>query len=95
MLNYQVVAVAGPDDDAHPRSRRASSELQDQTWLLGPVGGRRPGLVPAMLRRLNVPETHQQIFQSHAAALEEAKRGKGVALAVAFAVAPGSGRRAT
>ena len=40
-----------------------------------------------MLRQLGVPEDHQRIFQSHAAALEEAKRGKGVALAVSFAVA--------
>ena len=40
-----------------------------------------------MLRRIGVPEERQRIFQSHAAALEEAKRSKGVALAVAFAVA--------
>lgn len=39
-----------------------------------------------MLRRLNVPESRQQIFQSHAAALDEAKRGKGVAVALASAV---------
>jgi hypothetical protein len=39
-----------------------------------------------LLRRINVPEHHQRIFQSHAAALEEAKRGKGVALGVSFAV---------
>ena len=34
-----------------------------------------------------VPEGKQQIFQSHAAAVEEAKRGRGISLAVAFAVA--------
>jgi hypothetical protein len=33
-----------------------------------------------------VPEEHVRIFQSHAAALEEAKRGKGLALALSFAV---------
>ena len=49
--------------------------------------------MPRMLRRINVPEEHQQIFQSHAAALEEAKRGKGVALAVSFAVVAGPRRR--
>ena len=35
-----------------------------------------------------MPEGRQQIFQSHAAAIEEAKRGKGVAPALSFAVAP-------
>ena len=40
-----------------------------------------------MLRRLAIPERRQQIFQSHAAALEEAKRGHGLALTVGFAVA--------
>ncbi len=47
-----------------------------------------------MLRRLGVPEENQQIFQSHAAALEEAKRGKGVALALSVRGRPGPGRRA-
>ena len=37
-----------------------------------------------MLRRIGVPEEHQRIFQSDAAALEEAKRNRGVALAVSF-----------
>ena len=45
------------------------------------------GAVPALLRRLAVPEDRQQIFQSHAAAIEEAKRGKGVAPVLGFAVA--------
>ena len=40
-----------------------------------------------MLRRLGIPESRQRIFQSHAAALEETKRGRGVCLTVAFAVA--------
>jgi len=42
--------------------------------------------VPSVLRRLGIPEHNQRIFQSHAASVDEAKRGKGVALAVAFAV---------
>jgi DNA-binding transcriptional LysR family regulator len=46
------------------------------------------GATPELLRRLAVPEEHQQIFQSHAAALEEAKRGKGVAPALSYTVAP-------
>jgi predicted GNAT superfamily acetyltransferase len=46
------------------------------------------GALPALLHRLAIPEEHQQIFQSHAAAIEEAKRGKGVAAALSFTVAP-------
>jgi hypothetical protein len=40
-----------------------------------------------MLRRIRVPEYRQRIFQSDAAALEEARRNNGVALAVSFVVA--------
>nr|WP_277349064.1 substrate-binding domain-containing protein [Streptomyces sp. HNM0575] len=85
-LNYQLMAVVSPD---HPLCGVASpsvGELRAQTWLLGPSAADRVGLVPSLLRKINVPEEHQQIFQSHAAAVEEAKRGKGIALAVAFAV---------
>jgi DNA-binding transcriptional LysR family regulator len=85
ILNYNVVAVAGPDDDV-TRIAPSVSELQDQVWLLGPSVTADRGVVSGLVRRLNVPEANQQIFQSHAAALEEAKRGKGVALAVSFAV---------
>lgn len=84
-LNYQVVAVAGPD---HPMARitPGAGELREQTWLLGPSAASDAGVVPAILRRLAVPEDNQRIFQSHAAAVEEAKHGKGVALVVSFAV---------
>jgi DNA-binding transcriptional LysR family regulator len=86
-LNYQVVAVAGPD---HPLTRVSPglSTLREQTWLLGPAATYQTGVIPDMLRRVNVPEEHQRIFQSQAAAVEEAKRGKGLALAVSFVVAP-------
>jgi DNA-binding transcriptional LysR family regulator len=85
-LNYHVVAVAGPD---HPitKFQPSASALREQTWLLGPSAADDSGVIPSMLRRINVPEDHQRIFQSHAAALEEAKRGKGLALALSFAVA--------
>jgi predicted acyl esterase len=43
--------------------------------------------VPTLLRRLGLPEDRQQIFQSHAAAPEEAKRNHGVAVALSYAVA--------
>lgn len=84
-LNYQVVAVASP---SHPTTKIHASlpQLREQTWLLGPSAATENGAVPSLLRRLEVPESHQRVFQSHAAALEEAKRGKGVALAVSFAV---------
>jgi LysR family transcriptional regulator, low CO2-responsive transcriptional regulator len=84
-LNYQVVAVASPD---HPltKAQPSSSELREQMWLLGPSAASDTGVIPSMLRRINVPENRQLIFQSHVAALEETKRGKGVTLAVSFAV---------
>jgi DNA-binding transcriptional LysR family regulator len=85
-LNYQVVAVAAPD---HPMTRLQPgvNALREQTWLLGPSAAYDTGVTPDILRRVNVLEDHQRIFQSHAAAIEEAKRGKGLALAVSFAVA--------
>jgi DNA-binding transcriptional LysR family regulator len=86
-LNFQVVAVASPE---HPMTRPNPSlaEVRDQTWLLGPSATYATGVVASLLRRINVTEERQRIFQSQAAAVQEAKRGKGIALAVAFAVAP-------
>jgi DNA-binding transcriptional LysR family regulator len=84
-LNYQICAVVG---HGHPlAARRAGqAELREQTWLLGPSAVGRIGMVPSILRRLNIPEQNQRIFQSHSAAVEEAKHGNGVALAVSFAI---------
>jgi hypothetical protein len=61
--------------------------LREQTWLLGPSGADADSAARRMLRFFSVPESKQQIFQSHSAALEEAKRDNGVAIAVTFAVA--------
>lgn len=85
-LNYQVIAVAHPD---HPLAHQpiTGPGLREQTWLLGPSAAEDAGVIPFMLKRMGIPEERQQIFQSHAAALEEAKRGRGVALSVSFAVA--------
>ncbi|MGW3109755.1 LysR family transcriptional regulator [Streptomyces sp. NPDC001100] len=85
-LNYQVVAVVGPDHPLATAGSAGAAELRGQTWLLGPSAVGRTGMVPSVLRRLGIPEHNQRIFQSHAASVDEAKRGKGVALAVAFAV---------
>jgi DNA-binding transcriptional LysR family regulator len=84
-LNYQVVAVAAPD---HPMARHqpALGALREQTWFLGPSVAFDTGVIPHILRMVGVSESRQRIFQSHAAAVEEAKRGKGLALAVSFAI---------
>jgi DNA-binding transcriptional LysR family regulator len=85
-LNYQVIVVSGPDHQL-AKLNTATHQLREETWLLGPSAAANTGVIPALLRRLNVPEEHQQIFQSHAAALEEVKRSQGVAPTVSFAVA--------
>ena len=87
-LNYQVVAVVGPDHDlarSHPVPPRVDV-LREQTWLVGPSATAGAGLVPEILRRVAVPDRNLRIFQSHAAALEETKRNKGITLAIGFAV---------
>jgi DNA-binding transcriptional LysR family regulator len=87
VMNYRIVLVVGPE---HPLAgiQPSPGQLREQTWLLGPSAAADLGAIPAVLRRLAVPEDRQQIFQSHAAAIEEAKRGKGVAAALSFTVAP-------
>jgi DNA-binding transcriptional LysR family regulator len=84
-LNYELLVVAGSDDPLAARSP-SLAELRAQTWLLGPSAATDVGVIPKVLRRVNVPEERQRIFQSDAAALEEAKRNKGIALAAAFVV---------
>jgi DNA-binding transcriptional LysR family regulator len=84
-LNYQAVVVASPDNPI-TRIQPGIGTLREQTWLLGPSAAYDTGVVPEMLRRINVPEGKQRIFQSHAAAIEEAKRGRGLAPAISFAV---------
>ena len=84
-LNYEVVAVATA---GHPvvTSQPSLNVLREQRWLLGPSATEQGGIVAEMLRRLAIPEQQQRIFQSHAAALEEAKRGHGITLTVGFVV---------
>lgn len=93
-LQYQLIVVVGPQHPLASVSSPGAAQLREQVWLLGPSAAGDTGTVPALLRRLGVAEERQQIFQSHAAALEEARRGHGVALAVSYAVARdiGSGR---
>ncbi len=84
-LNYQITCVVAA---GHPLSmvQPSASTLRELTWLLGPSATEESGVVPGMLLRIAVPEGNQRIFQSHAAALAEVKRSKGVALALSFAV---------
>ena len=85
-LNYHVVAVVG---SGHPLATAGvvrPAVLKEQTWLLGPSAAGESGVVPQLLRQLDIPEERQRIYQSHAAALDEAKRNNGVALAASFAV---------
>ncbi len=86
VMNYQIVLVVGPD---HPLAsvQAGPGRLREQTWLLGPSAASSLGAVPKLVRRLGVAEDRQQIFQSHAAAIEEAKRGKGVAPVLSYPVA--------
>jgi LysR family transcriptional regulator, low CO2-responsive transcriptional regulator len=85
-LNYRIITVVGA---GHPLAGLPVrlSQLRDQTWLLGPSAVEREGAVPELLRHVDIPEQRQQIFQSHSAALDEARRNNGVALGVSFAVA--------
>ncbi|MEU8243837.1 LysR family transcriptional regulator [Actinoplanes missouriensis] len=87
VMYYRIVTVASPD---HPLAGTQPSlrQLREQTWLLGPSAVADSGAIRTLVRRIGVPDDRQQIFQSHAAALEEAKRGRGVAPALSFAVAP-------
>ncbi len=84
-LRYQVMIVAAP---GHPLASRPASagELAAQDWFLGPSAAQVAGVTRYVLDKLAVPEERQRIYQSHAAALEEARRGGGVALALGFAV---------
>jgi len=87
-LNYQVWALATPNHPVLRGGNPGPHLLREQTWLLGPSAAEDSGVVPGMLRHLGVPEDRQQIFQSQSAALEEAKRGRGVTLALSFVAQP-------
>jgi LysR family transcriptional regulator, low CO2-responsive transcriptional regulator len=85
-LNYELLLVAGPDDPIAASAHAGVGELRSRIWLLGPSVTVDSGQTADVLRRINVPEDNQRIFQSDAAALEEVKRNKGVALALGFVV---------
>lgn len=80
-LNYRLTLVVGPN---HPMAgtQPSAAQLREQTWLLGPSAMQGGGRVAETLRRFAVPEERVRVFQSQAAAMEEACRHRGVALAV-------------
>jgi LysR family transcriptional regulator, low CO2-responsive transcriptional regulator len=84
-LNYRIAVVAGANHPAAAAPPRPA-QLREETWLLGPSAV-TDGVIASMLHRLDIPEANQRIFQSHAAAIEEAKRDGGIAVALSSAVA--------
>ncbi len=86
VLNFRMNLVAGPDNPL-VGTQPTAAQLREQTWLLGPSAVHADGIVSETLRRFGVPEERMRIFQSQAAAMEEARRHRGVALAVSFAAA--------
>ncbi len=78
-LRYTLVAVVAPRHRLAGR-RVGAAELAGATWYLGPSAIEAGGVAHAMLARLAIPETKQRIFQSHAAALDEARTGRGIAI---------------
>lgn len=85
-LAYSVVAAVGPEHRFAGRSVSVE-QLSKAVWLLGPAAFGTVGLVPRSLNRLGVPEQNRRIFQSDAAAVEEAKRTQGLVLTLAFSIA--------
>jgi LysR family transcriptional regulator, low CO2-responsive transcriptional regulator len=82
-LNYQMVAVAA-EGQAVTRVEPSISSLRSHTWLLGPSAAEQSGVAARLMQRIGVPEQKLRIFHNHAAALDEAKRGNGIALTPAF-----------
>jgi DNA-binding transcriptional LysR family regulator len=86
-LKYQIIAVARPDSPLAQATPHPAL-LREQQWMLGPSAGSVDGPIATMLRELAIPEAHQRIFQSDAAALEEVRRAGGITLTIGFAVSP-------
>ncbi len=78
-MRYQLAAVVGV---SHPLASRriTSAELRAQTWLLGPSAVDVDSGAFKMLRHFGISEANQRIYQNHAAALDGARIGAGVAL---------------
>lgn len=77
-LRYDVVAVAAPNVEYE--------NIDELTWFLGPSAVEPLGVSQFILERVGIRESMQRIYTSHAAAVEEARNGNGVALVPRFAV---------
>jgi LysR family transcriptional regulator, low CO2-responsive transcriptional regulator len=84
-LRYEVHIVCAPSHRWAGR-RVGPRELRTEEWALGPSAAQAAGMHRHVLDTLAIPEDRQRIFQSHAAALEEIRRGAGLSLALGFAV---------
>lgn len=87
-LRYQLVLVVSAK---HPLAGRRTKKAQMSTvpWLLGPSAAEVNGATALLLKRFDVPEENQRIFQSHAAALTETGDGNGIGVAPEFRVRDG------
>ncbi len=84
-LKYQLILVVASKHELSG-SRPPADSIARQPWLLGPSAVEPNGATAQLLRRFKVPESHQQVFQSHAAAIAEAHTGGGIAVVPEFRV---------
>lgn len=77
-LRYEVVGVVAPS--------LSFEQVAELTWFLGPSAVEPSGVSKFILERVGVREEMQRIYTSHAAAVDEARNGNGVALVPQFAV---------
>ena len=78
ILQYKMVAVTATD--------LKFDRISELTWHLGPSAVEPLGVSQFVLERVGVREALQRVYTSHAAAVEEARNGNGVALVPKFSV---------
>ena len=81
-LRYQLVAVVGARH-ALVGERVSRAKLSRFDWFLGPSAIDPASGAARLLAHCAVPEGRQRIFQNHAAALNEVRSGRGIALCAA------------
>ncbi len=85
-LRYQLFVVAGATHPLVGHKVRPAT-MAAQTWLLGPSAVDSTSGASRMLRHYRVPESNQRIYPNHAAALNDARSGLGLALCPAHSSA--------
>ena len=78
VLRCDIIAVGQP---------HVVENYQSSLWLLGPSAMEGDGVSQFIVSRSQIPEAQQRIYASHAAAVDDARSGRGIALVPAFAVA--------